>query len=370
MDLAQYVVRVECNNKLGSGFFVSGGFLLTARHILSGNLKKTKFTIRDHITEEFRIDLKPERSFEEIELYDKEEGDLIVIKLSDELYQKLKHRSLELSINNSNIEELETYGFPEGWEKNGLPWNKAEINSLKVNDSYGVPKMILANPGEIKNGFSGSPIFDRLQGKVIGMILQRGGEAAAGLPTSYLITCIESLERKLRYDTSIEKLVETSTKSLNKKLVKIELFVEALDENWKSVFESVAGEKIFNYEKILGIERLNCANSDLINLNPLSHIQGLRSLDCKMNPISDLAPLQYNKNLNFLNCSGTDIDDLNPIRNLKNLNSLIISNTKIRSLKPIFHLENLVYLNCMNIKIPNAEIREFRYINSSCKLII
>ncbi len=92
-----------------------------------------------------------------------------------------------------------------------------------------------------------------------------------------------------------------------------------------------------NYMKEL--EYLNCSETNIEDLTPLSKLKGLQRLDCSKTKVSSLRPIQLVKTLQDIDCSQTTI--------------------KAKSLDYLIGLPHLLMLRAKNIEITDAEAGEF-----------
>jgi len=84
---------------------------------------------------------------------------------------------------------------------------------------------------------------------------------------------------------------------------------------------------------------LNCSETNIDNLTPLSKLKSLQRLDCSKTKVSTLRPVQLVKTLQDIDCSDTRI--------------------KAKSLDYLIGLPNLMMLRAKNIEISDAEVKEF-----------
>jgi len=125
---------------------------------------------------------------------------------------------------------------------------------------------------------------------------------------------------------------------------------EQLDANWQKVFQQAINLETQpnenDLEKIFNLSTLNCFNSEINDLKPLSALTQLQTLNCNSNKISNLEPLRYLIHLQRLSCQNNQISDLEPLRYLTNLQSLGIEKNQINDLAPLNYLTNLQIFSC------------------------
>ncbi len=103
-------------------------------------------------------------------------------------------------------------------------------------------------------------------------------------------------------------------------------------------------------------------NISLYQLDGVEYMGELRRLDCSNTNVDLLTPLSKLPNLEELNCSDTKINSLRPIQLVKTLKDVNCSKTEITgsSLEYLLSIKNLVMLRAKNIDITDAQIEEFR----------
>lgn len=161
----------------------------------------------------------------------------------------------------------------------------------------------------------------------------------------------------------------------------------------------------------LSMVRFN--NTAVSDLSPLAALQSIRELHCSFSPIADLSPLSALKELHYIDASGTKISSLAPlhdmsllenasfsnVRSLRSLDGLSssilkkldvsataitslaplkkcmalevlnINGTKIASLEDLDGHQSLKKLYCKGTLIPEADIKHFKQLHTSCEVI-
>jgi hypothetical protein len=112
-----------------------------------------------------------------------------------------------------------------------------------------------------------------------------------------------------------------------------------LDDNWKKIFKKAIHIQVepsdSDLEKIVNLQKLDCSNNQLNDLEPLRALSNLKELQCRYNEITNLEPLRALTNLQELWCSRNEISNLKPLRALTNLQKLSCGGNKISDLEPL-----------------------------------
>ena len=108
-------------------------------------------------------------------------------------------------------------------------------------------------------------------------------------------------------------------------------------------------------EKLTVLQSLNCSNTGVSSLEPLTRLTALQSLDCHGTRISGLEPLAGMTTLKSLNCSWTKANSLEPLADLAALQSLVCIQTKVSSLDPLAGLTALQSIECSYTDVSNLE---------------
>ncbi|MEO6476320.1 COR domain-containing protein [Luteolibacter sp.] len=104
------------------------------------------------------------------------------------------------------------------------------------------------------------------------------------------------------------------------------------------------------------LRALDCFNSHVGDLTPLSGLKSMQWLNCSWTRIDDLSSLSGLTSLESLDCSGTRIRDLSPLKNLINLRMLRCGKTLVTDLGPLKSLVNLWSLNLLRCRITNLPL--------------
>lgn len=160
-----------------------------------------------------------------------------------------------------------------------------------------------------------------------------------------------------------------------------------LEPKWKSILRQAIDMVSLepNEEElaqIVHLQKLDCSETSIINLEPLRQLKYLQELDVSSTNIVDLEPLRMHSYLIHLNCFNTKITSIKPLKNLLNLRSLNlqmtdietiapltrlsqlqelnITSTYVKSLYPIRKLKRMQALYCKNTPLTKRSIRRFR----------
>lgn len=102
--------------------------------------------------------------------------------------------------------------------------------------------------------------------------------------------------------------------------------------------------------------RLFCSNTKVASLGPLQKLSALKILDFSNTPVSDLAPLSGLGALMHLDCNGTPVSDLTPLSGLNALTSLSCWKTQVSNLAPLSGLSALTELDCSNTQVSDLTL--------------
>ncbi len=102
-------------------------------------------------------------------------------------------------------------------------------------------------------------------------------------------------------------------------------------------------------------------NISLFSLDGVNYMPELMYLNCSESNVDNLTPLSKLKNLQRLDCSKTKVESLRPIQLVKSLQDIDCSESKIKakSLDYLLGLPYLLMLRAKNIDITDAEAKEF-----------
>lgn len=192
-DLIRSIVKVGCGKKVGSGFLLKGGYIVTAWHVVDGG--RPHFFVCDNdscFKEEVKAQERP--AFQ----LPKEQGDLAVYKIEEK--GKYEGRYLTLALDKDILcgRAFSTFGFPKGNKKNGNPYHSARLEDNNSANDYGVKKLTLSDPGNVSKGYSGGPVYIPGYG-VVGVITQKWEEIAIGLPSSVITGQFPELKPEERF---------------------------------------------------------------------------------------------------------------------------------------------------------------------------
>ncbi|RLD51255.1 MAG: hypothetical protein DRI94_06535 [Bacteroidetes bacterium] len=102
-------------------------------------------------------------------------------------------------------------------------------------------------------------------------------------------------------------------------------------------------------------------NISLFSLDGVNYMPELMYLNCSESNVDNLTPLSKLKNLQRLDCSKTKVESLRPIQLVKSLQDIDCSGSKIKakSLDYLIGLPYLLMLRAKNIDITDSEAKEF-----------
>lgn len=139
----------------------------------------------------------------------------------------------------------------------------------------------------------------------------------------------------------------------------LELWWKELSTSWKNIFKSELDiDRNPNYselELLVDLKRIDCSDSAITSIEPLSFLKNLRILICRNTKIKHLDKLIGHSNLEELDCSKTKIYSLLPLSALKNLRKLDCSYTSIQSLDGLQESEFLEELLCSSTEVSSIE---------------
>ena len=187
--LAQCTVRIQAAGKsgYGTGFFVAPNLILTCAHVV----RKNKQTV-SQINLWWQDQSKPLQA--EVErIPETHPGvDIALLKVVNLTNQDWLITSFDTSYQTGD--ELYTFGYPDN-NPEGEP-GTFEIIGLTGNQ----PPLIKFKEGQVRPGFSGSPLLNLRTGKVCGIInktLDRSSDLGGkGVPTSVIFTYFPELKSK------------------------------------------------------------------------------------------------------------------------------------------------------------------------------
>ncbi len=187
--LAQCTVRIQAVGKsgYGTGFFVAPNLILTCAHVV----RKNKQTV-SQINLWWQDQSKPLQAKVE-RIPEAHPGvDIALLKVLNLTNQDWLITSFDTSYQTGD--ELYTFGYPDN-NPEGEP-GTFEIIGLTGNK----PPLIKFKEGQVRPGFSGSPLLNLRTGKVCGIInktLDRSSDLGGkGVPTSVIFTYFPELKSK------------------------------------------------------------------------------------------------------------------------------------------------------------------------------
>ncbi len=130
----------------------------------------------------------------------------------------------------------------------------------------------------------------------------------------------------------------------------------SLDDDWKKLFKErhkiSANPTAAELTKIYNLDKLDCSESGIRNLEPLRNLTNLKVVWIDKNPsVVSLEPLRSLTKLTEIDFSGTGVSDLEPLRGLVNLTRLECFETNISSLAALSGLRKLKILDFSKTKV-------------------
>lgn len=105
------------------------------------------------------------------------------------------------------------------------------------------------------------------------------------------------------------------------------------------------------------LRNLDVHYTTIVDLRILKNLKNLTTLDVSQNiSLFSLEGVNYMTDLMYLNCSESNVDNLTPLSKLKNLQRLDCSNTKIESLRPLQLVKTLQDIDCSETKIKSKSL--------------
>ncbi len=140
---------------------------------------------------------------------------------------------------------------------------------------------------------------------------------------------------------------------------------EGLKPEWKDIFTNHMNVEGGTLTKETLAQVANLTNIDIsgnktvFDLSPLTKLVNLQTLACANTNINSLAPLSELINLQYLDGSHTNINELTALRNARNLRVLNLDHTGVRSLDALDDLSGIQRLSCEQTPISEDSIRSF-----------
>ncbi len=151
-DITTGIARVQVNQATGTAFLISPDKLITCRHVVEQN--------------EGPVELRFVKHNNDIQLgkviYQSKNYDFAIIQLSDKLDNSYNVMKLGSANDVKLNQEIATIGYPEGIFASSL----GTISNTDVNGNSDLLQMWLG----AWHGSSGSPVFDRTNNNVLGII--------------------------------------------------------------------------------------------------------------------------------------------------------------------------------------------------------
>ena len=138
---------------------------------------------------------------------------------------------------------------------------------------------------------------------------------------------------------------------------------KSLDNEWKNIFKKAVNFKGEPTSKelnlIFSLERLDCRNTRIKDLEPLEKLTKLKELRIDSTDIKSLKSISDLKELKRLSFNSTKVSDLSPLIRLENLNVLACQYTNVSDLTPICGLP-IVFLLTKGSLVSIDERKKFK----------
>lgn len=192
-DIRKSIVRIETDDDLGTGFLISSvegkHYIITCAHVLKqpSSLSIKAFSVSKN---QFCLELKAEL----LRKYDEQYGDVAILECKDSI-DSGGVLQVDWKYDSFQTISVVTYGFPKSGQING-EYSECEMITGEFSDDWNIPKMKLINSNDISFGYSGAPIINKFNSKIIGMVdsvkipdnLSRGINSSFVTPISFIQT--------------------------------------------------------------------------------------------------------------------------------------------------------------------------------------
>jgi hypothetical protein len=319
--LACCTVRIAVpSGEFGTGFFIAPGWIVTCAHVVEDGSQTVDILWKDIRNNE----VKEKVLTAEVKLVFRESSDIAFLKLTTDV----KHPCVYIDSNHPQTDDLlYIFGYPAGYLEDYSAGDAITIRyeGESISRNHGI--LLKLKQGQIKPGFSGSPLLNMRTGGVVGIItttrdqdLDMGGRA---VPTS---------------------MIYPSPKLSNLSIADRKQLLEIIEGNRKSNKHNKRWQKISNWNKNISRTALIIALTALLGFIYLFLIPPEDLIILSFVRLIIASALGYAV---FLILKGKDID-INQLRGLP-IKSLATFSTVIISLlasfilipdKPIF-LRNL-----------------------------
>ena len=157
-------VRISVpNGGFGTGFFIAPGWIVTCAHVVEGGSRMVDILWKDIRNNE----VKEKVLTAEVKLVFSESSDIAFLKLTTDD----KHPCVYIDSQHPQIDDsLYIFGYPAGYSEDYSAGDSISVKyeGESISKNHGV--LLKLKEGQIKPGFSGSPLLNRRTGGVVGII--------------------------------------------------------------------------------------------------------------------------------------------------------------------------------------------------------
>jgi hypothetical protein len=191
-DLASSIVRILRSDKetAGTGFVVADGLVVTCAHVIPAAAKPNEVRAGEDVELVFRFNGKSALAEVVAEWWRPAEGgDVAFLRLREPLPAGVSPLPLGSSRGTGN-HAFQTFGFPSASPVEGI-WGDGHIMAETL--MQGMSVLQLSSP-QITPGFSGAPVFDTVNRRVVGMVTAIVSQDSHGrMAETAFITPVETL---------------------------------------------------------------------------------------------------------------------------------------------------------------------------------
>jgi hypothetical protein len=209
--LTRCTVRISTpNGGFGTGFFIAPGWIITCAHVVKGVSSTVDILWRNIKNNE----VEEKALIAEVKLTFAESSDIAFLKLTTDD----KHPCVYIDPNHPQTDDLlYTFGYPAGFAEDYSAGDSitTRYEGESVSKNQGI--LLKLKQGQIKSGFSGSPLLNMRTGGVVGIVkatrdpgLDLGGRA---VPISMIYPSPKLLNLSIADRKNILEIIEGNRKS-------------------------------------------------------------------------------------------------------------------------------------------------------------